>query len=78
LIFFSFQKTIINVIEQRCPTLSPFATCGDRLFKCGDKKFFPKVENSIKLLLLRYSSLISGDSKDFVATKVANVATRTF
>jgi hypothetical protein len=67
-----------NILAQRCPTLSPFATCGDRLFKCGDKKFFPEVENSIKLLLLRHTSLKCGDSKDFVATKVANVARRTF
>ena len=25
-------------ILQRCPTLSPFATCGDRRFKCGDRQ----------------------------------------
>ncbi len=27
-------------IKQRCPTLSPIATCGDRQFKCGDKHNF--------------------------------------
>jgi hypothetical protein len=42
------------------------------------QKVFPEVEKSIKLLLLRHTSLIYGDSKDSVATKVANVATRTF
>ena len=24
-------------IDQRCPTLSPIATCGDKHFKCGDR-----------------------------------------
>ena len=24
-------------LEQRCPTLSPIATCGDKDFKCGYK-----------------------------------------
>jgi hypothetical protein len=24
-------------LKQRCPTLSPFATCGDKHFKCGDR-----------------------------------------
>jgi len=28
------------VLGQRCPTLSPIATCGDRQFKCGDKHNF--------------------------------------
>jgi len=27
-------------LEQRCPTLSQFATCGDMSFECGDKQFF--------------------------------------
>ena len=27
-------------IQQRCPTLSSFATCGDRPLKCGVKKLF--------------------------------------
>ncbi len=26
-----------DALVQRCPTLSPFATSGDRQFKCGDK-----------------------------------------
>ncbi len=30
-------------LEQCCPTLSPFATCGDMSFKCGDRKFFQKL-----------------------------------
>jgi hypothetical protein len=36
-------------LEQRCPTLSPFATCGDSLFKCGDRKFFQKLHFSRKV-----------------------------
>jgi hypothetical protein len=32
--------TIDNVLKQRCSTLSPFATCGDRLLKCGDNQNF--------------------------------------
>ena len=35
------EKLPTMFIDQRCPTLSPFATCGDRPSKCGDKKFFP-------------------------------------
>ena len=31
---------VIIRLKQRCPTLSPFATCGDRSLKCGDKKLF--------------------------------------
>jgi hypothetical protein len=33
----SEKANFTNVIEQRCPTLSPYATCGDWQFKCGDK-----------------------------------------
>ncbi len=29
-----------NDLYQCCPTLSPFATCGDRSFKCGDRQVF--------------------------------------
>jgi len=29
-----------KIIDQRCPTLSTFATSGDRHFLCGDKHFF--------------------------------------
>ncbi len=47
-------------LEQCCPTLSPFATCGDRSFKCGDS-FFSKsyilVKRSIKFRL--YSTFLS-------------------
>jgi hypothetical protein len=28
---------LINGLDQRCPTLSPIATCGDKHFKCGDR-----------------------------------------
>jgi hypothetical protein len=42
------------------------------------QEVFPKVEKSIKLLFLHHVSLKCGDSKDPVATKVANVATRIF
>ncbi len=30
-------------LDQCCPTLSPFATCGDRPFNCGDRKFSQKL-----------------------------------
>ena len=36
-------------LKQRCPTLSPFATCGDRQFKCGDRKFLQRLFNSKKV-----------------------------
>jgi hypothetical protein len=39
---------------------------------------YAEVEKSIKLLFLHHISLKCGDSKDSVATKVVNVATRTF
>ncbi len=29
-------------LSQRCPTLSPFATCANRLIKCGERKNFIK------------------------------------
>jgi len=29
-----------DTLKHSCPTLSPFATCGDRLFKCGDNNNF--------------------------------------
>jgi hypothetical protein len=34
---------IKKVLEQRCPTLSPFATCGNWRFKCGDRRLFRNV-----------------------------------
>ncbi len=36
-------------LKQCCPNLSPFATCGDRLFKCGDREFFQKLHFSRKV-----------------------------
>ncbi len=32
------------------PTLSPFATCGNRLFKCGDREFFQNLHFNRKVL----------------------------
>jgi hypothetical protein len=43
------MKNTLNRLEQCCPTLSPFATCGDSLFKCGDRKFFQKLQFSRKV-----------------------------
>jgi len=34
------RETLRKTLVQRCPTLSPFATCGDRDFNCGDKHNF--------------------------------------
>ncbi len=31
---------LFESLDQCCPTLSPFATCGDRPFKFGDRKVF--------------------------------------
>ena len=67
-------------LEQRCPTLSPFATCGYRPFKCCDKKIFPEEILSWTSPINAFVEHIShncGNSKGFVATKVANVATGT-
>jgi hypothetical protein len=58
----------------RCPTLSPIATCCDRELKCGKKTFY--CEEAYQITIMWQISLNFGDSKDFVATKVANVATR--
>jgi hypothetical protein len=44
----------------------------------GFSKSYILVERSIKLQLLQHISLSCGDSKESVATKVANVATGTF
>ncbi len=38
--YMMFSNTTSDSLRQRCPTLSPFATCGDRQFKCGDKLDF--------------------------------------
>ncbi len=38
---------LVVYLAERCPTLSPFATCGDRRFKCGDKIDFFDVEISV-------------------------------
>ena len=49
-------------------------------FKCGDRKFFPEAvlkSTSPVNSFLQYISHNCGDSKDFVATKVSNVATGT-
>jgi len=35
-----FLCSVADPLKQRCPTLSPFATCGDRLFKCDDNHNF--------------------------------------
>jgi len=32
-----FFQMIVNVLEQRCPTLLPIATCGEKYFKCDDR-----------------------------------------
>ncbi len=57
---------------QCCPTLSPFATCGDKGFKCGDRQL---LRNGFLIVKSISNSDKSGDSKAFVATIVANVAT---
>jgi hypothetical protein len=67
------------VLSQCSPTLSPFATCGDRPFKCGNRKFFSIgfiIKKSTKLLFYSITSPYCGDSKEFVVTKVSNVSTK--
>jgi hypothetical protein len=64
-------KGPLDSVEQCCPTLSPFAICGDKRFKCGDKQLF-KYDKYITYLT-NYDK--SDDRKAFVATIVANVAT---
>jgi hypothetical protein len=71
----------ITALDQCFPTLSPLATCGDRLFKCGNRKFsksYISVERSNKLQFLPHISLNCGDNKETVAKKVPNVASGTF
>ena len=34
---------IFQCLDQRCPTLWPFATCGDKRFKCGVRQFHRNV-----------------------------------
>jgi len=36
LCFFSRFQILVNNIEQRCPTHSPLASCGEWPFKCGE------------------------------------------
>ena len=50
----------VEGLKQRRPTLSPFATCGDKSFECGDRQFF---RNIFLLLNTQYFSQL--------ATKVA-------
>jgi len=39
-LIFSASNWFLLSNEQRCPTLSPIATCDDRQFKCGNKHNF--------------------------------------
>jgi hypothetical protein len=57
-LFLTFDR-----LRQRCPTLSPLATCGDRRFKCGDRQVFINV--SLMINTLRFPKILT----------VANVAT---
>jgi hypothetical protein len=68
------QKNWVT-LEQCCPTLSPFDTCGDKRFKCGDIQLFKYGFSNDKYIkyLINYDK--SGDRKPFVVTIVANVAT---
>ncbi len=67
------EKTV--PLSQCCPTLSSFATCGDKRFKCGDRQLLKNVFLMINKLQYLSNSDKSGDRKTFVATIVANVAT---
>ncbi len=44
-------------LRQRCPTLSPLATCGDRRFKCGDRQVFINV--SLMINPLRFPKILT-------------------
>jgi hypothetical protein len=40
--------TLLNIvigIDQRCPTHSPLATCGEWSFKCGEWLYFQTFQN---------------------------------
>ncbi len=54
----------VVMLEQCCPALSPFAICGDRRFKCGDRQLF-----RIGILMVNTHHIYQN------LTKVANVAT---
>ncbi len=63
-------------LNQRCPTLSPFATRGDRGLKCVDRH----VSQNLSLLMktLRFSIIMTKVATTivFFATIVENVATK--
>ncbi len=68
------MKLCLHLVDKWCPTLSPFATCGDRNFKCGNRQLFSNrfvMLNKPNLSQILQFIIQSGNSKDFVATFVA-------
>ncbi len=62
--FLTFLTNQLYYLEQhRCPTLSPFATCGDKRFKCVDRQLFRNV-------LLMANTLFFSQIKTKVATEI--------
>jgi hypothetical protein len=58
-------------LRQRCPTLSPFATLGDRRFQGDDRKVFRNKSLIIKTQHFPNFFYKSGDNKAFVDIIVA-------
>ncbi len=46
---------LAQFLDQCCPTLSPFATCGDKIFSCGDRQL---LKNEFLMINKLHISLI--------------------
>jgi hypothetical protein len=53
-------------LKQCCPTLSPFATCGDKRFECGDRKLLENLFLMMNKLQHFSNSDKSGDRENLV------------
>ncbi len=76
---FENRSSISFILVQCCPTLSPFATRGDKSLKCGNRKFFSRsfftVKISAQLLFYIIFTYIVARAKTL---SPANVVTRKF
>ncbi len=63
---FVFIKIDWLTLKQWCSTLSPFATCGDGRFKCGNRNLFRNVYLMGNTLFFSHISVESGDRENLV------------
>ncbi len=69
LLFTKLSHLLKLALVQWCPTLSPFATCGDRSFKCGDRRLFGNrlvMINKPYITQIFQFTMQSGDGKKLV------------